>query len=153
VGRDDLVPHAQEDVLMNEVSRDRFVAHGLVRRAEKYLLLRRRDGRYLGGLWDIPGGTVEPGETPAEAAVRECWEETRLRTTVGDEVSHFENADTNGRDLTFHTITYRLHLPDLEPDVHLSAEEHDDFRWLTRTKALDLPLVWHVARTLGEVQR
>src|SRR6478736_4377849 len=72
---------------------------------------------------------------PADAAVRECWEEAGLRTTVGHEVTHFENADTNGRDLTFHTITYRLLLPDLEPDVHLSAEEHDDFRWLTRTKA------------------
>ena len=137
---------------MNDVGRDRYVAHGLVRRDETYLFLRRRDGRYLGGLWDIPGGTVEPGETPADAAVRECWEEAGLRTTVGHEVTHFENADTNGRDLTFHTITYRLLLPDLEPEVHLS-EEHDDFRWLTRTKALDLPLVWHVARTLDGEQR
>ncbi|MGZ4748797.1 MAG: NUDIX hydrolase [Oryzihumus sp.] len=135
---------------MNEVNRDRYVAHGLVRQGESYLLLRRRDGRYLGGLWDIPGGTVEPGETPAEAAVRECWEEAGLRTTVGDEVTHFENADTNGRDLTFHTITYRLHLLDRATEVVLSVEEHDDFRWLTRIEALDLPLVWHVARTLGE---
>ncbi|GAA1243745.1 NUDIX hydrolase [Oryzihumus leptocrescens] len=138
---------------MNEFSRDRYVAHGLVRQGESYLFLRRRDGRYLGGLWDVPGGTVEPGETPAEAAVRECWEEAGLRTTVGDEVTHFENADTNGRDLTFHTITYRLHLADRSPEVRLSAEEHDDFRWLTLTEALDLPLVWHVARTLGGEQR
>jgi len=137
---------------VNDVGRDRYVAHGLVRRDETYLFLRRRDGRYLGGLWDIPGGTVEPGETPADAAVRECWEEAGLRTTVGHEVTHFENADTNGRDLTFHTVTYRLLLPDLEPEVHLS-EEHDDFRWLTRTEALDLPLVWHVARTLDGEQR
>lgn len=138
---------------MNEVSRDRYVAHGLVQRGESYLLLRRRDGRYLGGLWDIPGGTVEPGETPAEAAVRECWEEAGLRTTVGDEVTRFENADTRGRDLTFHTITYRLHVLDRKAEVRLSVEEHDDFRWLTRTEAYDLPLVWHVARTLGEPQR
>jgi 8-oxo-dGTP pyrophosphatase MutT (NUDIX family) len=29
-------------------------------------------------LWVAPGGAVEPGETPAEAAVREMWEETGL---------------------------------------------------------------------------
>ncbi|HEX8971612.1 NUDIX hydrolase [Oryzihumus sp.] len=138
---------------MNEVSKDRYVAHGLVRRGERFLLLRRRDGRYLGGQWDVPGGTVEPGETPAEAAVRECWEEAGLRTTVGPEVTRFENADTNGRDLTFHTITYRLQLLDPGAEVHLCAEEHDDFRWLTRTEALGLPLVWHVALTLGEGSR
>jgi 8-oxo-dGTP pyrophosphatase MutT (NUDIX family) len=30
------------------------------------------------GLWMTIGGAIEPDETPADAAVRECWEETRL---------------------------------------------------------------------------
>jgi 8-oxo-dGTP pyrophosphatase MutT (NUDIX family) len=30
------------------------------------------------GLWVAPGGAIEPGETPADAAVREMWEETGL---------------------------------------------------------------------------
>lgn len=32
--------------------------------------------------WTLPGGGVEAGETPAEAAVREVWEETRLDVRV-----------------------------------------------------------------------
>jgi 8-oxo-dGTP pyrophosphatase MutT (NUDIX family) len=32
--------------------------------------------------WTLPGGAVEPGETPEEAVVREVYEETRLRGTV-----------------------------------------------------------------------
>lgn len=129
--------------------RHRYVAHGLVQRGDTYLFLRRRDGRYLGGQWDIPGGTVEPGESPAQAAVRECREETGLEAAVGAELTHVENLDTEGRDLTFHTLTYRLDLIDeTETHVRLSPEEHDDHRWLTVSQARTLPLVWHVARTL-----
>ncbi|WP_372494376.1 MULTISPECIES: NUDIX hydrolase [Nocardia] len=50
---------------------DRFVAHAWITRADTVLLLRRRGGRYLGHQWDIPGGTVEDGESCAEAAIRE----------------------------------------------------------------------------------
>ena len=32
--------------------------------------------------WTLPGGGLEAGETPAEAAVREAWEETGLRVTA-----------------------------------------------------------------------
>jgi 8-oxo-dGTP diphosphatase len=35
------------------------------------------------GLWHLPMGTVEDGELPGEAAVREAWEETGLRVSLG----------------------------------------------------------------------
>ena len=41
----------------------------------RILLVRRRDD----GLWAMPGGLVEVGETVAEAATRELWEETGVR--------------------------------------------------------------------------
>jgi 8-oxo-dGTP diphosphatase len=126
---------------------DRYVAHGLIEHEGKYLVLRRRDGRYLGGQWDIPGGTVEAGESPAEAAVRECVEEAGIRTTVGPEIAHYENTDTEGRPLVFHTLTYLLRPEPGVLDVVLSVNEHDDFRWVLPSEALGMPLVWHVERT------
>lgn len=47
------------------MTEQRYVAHGLVEADGRLLLLQRREGRYLGGYWDIPGGTVEPDESPA----------------------------------------------------------------------------------------
>jgi len=50
----------------------------VVHDAEHRLLLVRR-GRPPGrGLWSVPGGRVEPGESAAEAVVREVLEETAL---------------------------------------------------------------------------
>ena len=41
----------------------------------RMLLIQRKDN----GLWAMPGGAFEVGETPAEGACREAWEETGLR--------------------------------------------------------------------------
>ncbi|WP_328462808.1 NUDIX domain-containing protein [Actinoplanes sp. NBC_00393] len=45
------------------------------------LLLQLRDDKapYFPNVWGLPGGSVEPGETPAEGAARELWEEAQLR--------------------------------------------------------------------------
>jgi 8-oxo-dGTP diphosphatase len=47
------------------------------------LLLIRRGHEPGAGLWSLPGGRVEPGETDAEALVREMREETGLVVTAG----------------------------------------------------------------------
>ncbi|MCA0146279.1 NUDIX domain-containing protein [Blastococcus sp. LR1] len=50
------------------------------------LLLIRRGQEPSRGLWSVPGGRVEPGETLAEAVEREVLEETGLRVRAGREV-------------------------------------------------------------------
>lgn len=51
------------------------VACALVDEDGRVLLAKRPEGRDLAGLWEFPGGKVEPGEKPEEALIRELAEE------------------------------------------------------------------------------
>lgn len=46
----------------------------------RVLLAQRPEGKSMAGLWEFPGGKIEPGERPEEALVRELHEELGIKT-------------------------------------------------------------------------
>jgi 8-oxo-dGTP diphosphatase len=46
----------------------------------RVLLAQRPEGKHLAGLWEFPGGKVQPGETPEAALIRELDEELGIST-------------------------------------------------------------------------
>lgn len=58
------------------------IAIALVWRGGELLITRRLANVHLGGMWELPGGKCEVGESPAACAVREVREEVGLEVTV-----------------------------------------------------------------------
>jgi 8-oxo-dGTP pyrophosphatase MutT (NUDIX family) len=79
------------------------VGHDLLVLPSAAIVLRDNDGRVLFGLhadkniWVTPGGLIEPGELPADAVVREAWEETGLIVDVTEVLGVY-----GGEDLVIH---------------------------------------------------
>ena len=99
------------------------------------LLLARRAIAPSAGAWNIVGGFVEPGETPAEAAVREALEETGLGVQLGDLLCVERDLYPSGPGLADVTLNlyYLAASPDGEP---VAASDVAELAWFN---ADDLP--------------
>ena len=69
------------------------VAIALIDGRGRILLQKRRAGGRHGGLWEFPGGKIEPGETPESALIREIAEELGIAVAPADLCAEGEVAE------------------------------------------------------------
>lgn len=120
----------------------------------RVLLLERADGP---GLWQSVTGSLDPGETPAQAAVRELREETgldaaRFRLTDWQLQYEFEIFERwrhrYAPGVTHNTEhVFSLAVPDVVP-VALAPREHLNFVWLPWREAADKCFSWSNAAAI-----
>lgn len=60
------------------------VAAALVDARGRVLIARRPPGKQLAGLWEFPGGKLDPGERPEKALIRELAEELGIEVAAAD---------------------------------------------------------------------
>jgi 8-oxo-dGTP diphosphatase len=61
-----------------------LVSAAIVIEGGRVLLTQRKAGGHLAGMWEFPGGKVEPGEDPRDALRRELREELGIESVIGE---------------------------------------------------------------------
>lgn len=100
------------------------VVAALIWRDGRFLICQRPAHKARGLLWEFVGGKVEPGETQAQALVRECREELAVPLTVGEVFTEVVHAYP---DLTVHLTLFHAAIAEGEPQLL----EHNALRWIT----------------------
>lgn len=98
------------------------------------------------GKWDFPGGKMDPGESPDEAARREALEETGLLIEIGRVLGSAESESPANR-IVYTALEGRA----VSGEVRLS-DEHEDYAWLAphELSSIDLvPQFRAIASSLG----
>ncbi|HLL94802.1 MAG TPA: NUDIX domain-containing protein [Spirosoma sp.] len=125
-------------------------AGGVVTKGDRQLLIFRR------GVWDLPKGKLDDGESSRKAAAREIAEETGVRVSVGERIcTTWHTYSLNGSPILKRTKWYRM---DVLDDSRMAPQEDEDIEklaWLNRQE-IQLALtnsfssVRYVIDTLGE---
>lgn len=108
------------------------VVAGAVVRDGRVLVARRGPTQQLAGLWELPGGKVEPGESDPVALARELHEELGIDVAVRELLA--ESLHDYPR-VRVRLVAWHCRLLDGEPRL----TEHDALAWLEGDALLDLP--------------
>ncbi|HEY2841425.1 MAG TPA: (deoxy)nucleoside triphosphate pyrophosphohydrolase [Pirellulales bacterium] len=112
----------------DRASEPKRIAVAVVERDGQFLIGQRPPGVALAGLWEFPGGKVEPDESAPEAAARECLEETGLPVEPVGELSKVTQQYAHG----LVEISFIACRP-IGDGSASSMRLHSPFRWVART--------------------
>ncbi len=104
----------------------------------KVLYLKRHPQKHQGGFWGIPGGKLDPGESPTQAVIREVFEETGIIIPQEDLVYMGPEYAHHHMEYIFHVFRVTLRMV---PVMNLGLEEHTEGRWVTVDEGFQLPLM------------
>jgi len=108
------------------------VVAGLIKKGDKFLLVRRPLNKKRGGLWEFPGGKVEEGETLEEAIKRELKEELDIEVRVKGVLSEVKYNYPEGE--------IELYLLEVESNKEPELKEAIEKRWVSVEEAEELEL-------------
>ena len=106
------------------------VVAALIWRGDTFMICQRPAHKARGLLWEFVGGKVEPGESQADALVRECREELAVTPEVGEV---FMDVTHQYPDLTVHLTLFHATIAEGVPQML----EHHDIRWITPREVND----------------
>jgi 8-oxo-dGTP diphosphatase len=105
----------------------------------RLLYLKRHSDSVEGLTWGIPGGKLEPGEKPMEAALRELAEESGIQASP-ESLKTVAPLYVRRADVDFIFHMFFLPLQEM-PLLQIAQDEHIDSCWVNYQEGLKIPLI------------
>ena len=135
----------------------RVAAYGICVREGDILLTRLSANTGRPGAWTLPGGGIDHGEHPRDAAIREAHEETGLHVEVHQvlfvDSAHYTGQSPEGSPHDHHAIriVYVMTTADVSPPLVLDVGGSTDAAaWVPLAAIDEYPVVELVTLALGE---
>jgi len=100
------------------------VTAAILEKDGQIIIAQRKSSDHLSGLWEFPGGKIEPGETPEECLARELKEEFDIDVEVGEllgsNVHHYDH-------ISIELMAYRASWV----SGAITMNDHKAYRWVT----------------------
>lgn len=107
-----------------------LVVGAVVQHDGRVLLLQRPEHDFMGGIWELPSGKVEPGESLDQALIREVKEETGLSVTaLRTYLGSFDYQSGSGK--KSRQFNFAVDVDSSEP---VKLQEHDAYTWTSLTE-------------------
>jgi len=110
-----------------------IVAQIVIKKDDKFLLIKRSENKTRSGIWEFPAGKVELLEDIQNAAVREMKEESGL---TPKKIGYIGYHERHGRERKQHKVYHNFFVEEFEGEVELS-DEHDDYKWVAKEEILE----------------
>jgi ADP-ribose pyrophosphatase YjhB (NUDIX family) len=119
------------------ISAANFAADAIPFRQGLVYLIERSDGRG----WAIPGGFIDQGETPEQAAIRELCEETLAKPKDITKIEHLGMFKTNDpREINFYSFPFIIHMTN-SAELKFSDDAKNG-QWKTLNRAIKMELAF-----------
>lgn len=116
----------------------KLAVHTFIEKKGKILIIRRSlNDDFMPGFWDTPGGSLNFGEDPKKALIRETKEESNLDIKIG-KLLYCQNKVYGPRH--WFALIYECKIIGKE-NIILDPNEHEEHRWVTLKELQKLPKI------------
>ena len=128
-----------------EAGINRYVVGAVIARNSTVLLLERPKDDFIGGIYELPSGRVEEGESLDIALHREVEEETSLKIRkIIRYLGHFDYKSKSGKK----TRQFNFAVTVGEP-LEIKLQEHKNYAWVSKEGLHQYPVTDSVKQILG----
>ena len=123
---------------------NRYVVGAVIQRDSSVLLLKRPKDDFMGGIYELPSGRVEDGESLDIALYREVEEETGLKIReIKRYLGHFDYESKSGKKTRQFNFAVTV-----GESLEIKLQEHDNYAWANKDQLQQYPITDSVKQIL-----